>query len=285
MGITVLNFNILTASYNSEKTIKKTFIALNNQRYDKKKLKWLVLDGESKDKSINLVESFDTEIKKQIFSEKDEGLYFAYNKGINLSKNNEGTIINFLDSDNEYANENVLSEVSEIFKKFNVDVVFSDLIYTNNEGKIIRHWSSKPDKKYSSKYNEIYFYNNFKLKDYFFGWSIPLPTIFIKSNFLQKVGPFDTKYSIASDYDWSLRMSFFKDIKVAYIPKVFVKMKLGGVSNKISNLIKIKQQDFKVIQNFYNNEKFNYLSIFSFVTLLLKNVRKIPQFFIKKNNL
>ena len=59
-------------------------------------------------------------------------------------------------------------------------------------------------------------------------------------------------------------------------------MKLGGVSNKISNLIKIKQQDFKIIQNFYNNEKFNYLSIFSFVTLLLKNVRKIPQFFIKK---
>ena len=280
-----MNFNILTASYNSDKTIEKTFISLNNQKYNKKKIQWLVLDGESEDKSINLVENFNTEMKKKIFSEKDEGLYFAYNKGINLSKNNEDTIINFLDSDNEYANENVLSEVSEIFKKFNVDVVFSDLIYTNNKGKIIRHWSSKPDKKYSSKYDNIYLYNNFRLKDYFFGWSMPLPTIFIKSDFLRKVELFDTNYSIASDYDWSLRMSFDKDIKVAYIPKVFVKMKLGGVSNRISNLIKIKKEDFKIIQSFYNHKKFNYLSIFSFVTLLLKNIRKLPQFFIKKNNL
>ena len=280
-----MNFNILTASYNSDKTIEKTFISLNNQKYNKKKIQWLVLDGESEDKSIDLVENFNTEMKKKIFSEKDEGLYFAYNKGINLSKNNEDTIINFLDSDNEYANENVLSEVSEIFKKFNVDVVFSDLIYTNNKGKIIRHWSSKPDKKYNSKYDNIYLYNNFRLKDYFFGWSMPLPTIFIKSNFLRKVELFDTNYSIASDYDWSLRMSFDKDIKVAYIPKVFVKMKLGGVSNRISNLIKIKKEDFKIIQSFYNHKKFNYLSMFSFVTLLLKNIRKLPQFFIKKNNL
>ena len=280
-----MNFNILTASYNSDKTIEKTFISLNNQKYNKKKIQWLVLDGESEDKSINLVENFNTEMKKKIFSEKDEGLYFAYNKGINLSKNNEDTIINFLDSDNEYANENVLSEVSEIFKKFNVDVVFSDLIYTNNKGKIIRHWSSKPDKKYSSKYDNIYLYNNFRLKDYFFGWPMPLPTIFIKSDFLRKVELFDTNYSIASDYDWSLRMSFDKDIKVAYIPKVFVKMKLGGISNRISNLIKIKKEDFKIIQSFYNHKKFNYLSIFSFVTLLLKNIRKLPQFFIKKNNL
>lgn len=285
MGITVLNFNILTASYNSEETIQKTFISLNNQRYDKKKLKWLVLDGKSEDESINLVQNFDTKITKQVFSEKDEGLYFAYNKGISLSKNNEATIINFLDSDNEYANENVLSEVSEIFKKFNVDVVFSDLIYTNSKGKIIRYWSSKPDKKHNSKYENIYLYNNFRLKDYFFGWSMPLPTIFIKSDFLRKVGPFNTKYSIASDYDWSLRMSFDKDIKVAYVPKVFVKMKLGGVSNKISNLIKIKKEDFKIIQSFYNHEKFNYLSMFSFVTLLLKNIRKLPQFFIKRDNL
>ena len=276
-----MNFNILTASYNSDKTIEKTFISLNNQKYNKKKIQWLVLDGESEDKSINLVENFNTEMKKKIFSEKDEGLYFAYNKGINLSKNNEDTIINFLDSDNEYANENVLSEVSEIFKKFNVDVVFSDLIYTNNKGKIIRHWSSKPDKKYISKYDNIYLYNNFRLKDYFFGWSMPLPTIFIKSDFLRKVELFDTNYSIASDYDWSLRMSFDKDIKVAYIPKVFVKMKLGGVSNRISNLIKIKKEDFKIIQSFYNHKKFNYLSMFSFVTLLLKNIRKLPQFFIK----
>ena len=276
-----MNFNILTASYNSDKTIEKTFISLNNQKYNKKKIQWLVLDGESEDKSINLVENFNTEMKKKIFSEKDEGLYFAYNKGINLSKNNEDTIINFLDSDNEYANENVLSEVSEIFKKFNVDVVFSDLIYTNNKGKIIRHWSSKPDKKYSSKYDNIYLYNNFRLKDYFFGWSMPLPTIFIKSDFLRKVELFDTNYSIASDYDWSLRMSFDKDIKVAYIPKVFVKMKLGGISNRISNLIKIKKEDFKIIQSFYNHKKFNYLSMFSFVTLLLKNIRKLPQFFIK----
>ncbi len=276
-----MNFYIITASYNSEKTILNCFNSLNNQKYFKQKLHWHVIDGDSKDDTVSIVNNINTEIKKEIISESDEGLYFAYNKGINFAKDNKNTIINFLDSDNEYYSDNVFNEVSEIFEKNNVDVVFTDLVYVNKNDKAVRFWNSKLYRNLTKKKDGIFFYDNLNLFDHFFGWSIPLPTIFVKSDFLNKNGQFNTNYSICADYDWSLRMTTNQHFKAAYIPKVFIKMKLGGVSNKFSNLIKIKQQDLKIIFNFYKSKNI-FLAIFcSIFTLIFKNIRKLPQFFVK----
>ena len=276
-----MNFNIITTSYNSEKTINDCFSSLNNQIYDKNNINWLLIDGASKDNTVNLIKEFKSEINKKIISESDEGLYYAYNKGINKITDKKNSVVNFLDSDNEYFSNDILNKVSEVFETYDVDVVFTDLIYIGKNNKTLRFWNSKPDIKCSKKENDIYFYYNLNSFDHFLGWSMPLPAIFLKIETLNKCGFFDTKYKICSDYDWSLRLSLIKNIKAAYIPKVSVRMRAGGVSNRFSNLLKIKIEDLKIIFNFYRKKNFVLAIFFCFFTLIFKNFRKISQFFFK----
>lgn len=276
-----MNFNIITTSFNSEKTINDCFSSLNNQNYNKNNINWFLIDGSSKDNTVNLIKKFKSEIKKKIISEDDQGLYFAYNKGINQISDKENSVVNFLDSDNEYYSNDILKKVSEVFKNYDVDLVFTDLVYVGKNNKILRFWKSKPDIKFSKKERDIYFYNNFNSFDHFLGWSIPLPTIFLKTETLNKCGFFDTKYKICSDYHWTLRLSLIKNIKAAYIPIVSVRMRVGGVSNRFSNLFKIKIEDLKIIFKFYRKINFVLAIFFCFFTLIFKNLRKISQFFFK----
>ncbi len=276
-----MNFNIITASFNSQETILDCLSSLNNQKYDKQKIKWFLIDGASKDNTLKLINGYKSDIQKKIISENDQGLFYAYNKGINQILEKQSSILNFLDSDNNYFSENIIEEISRIFDEFDVDVVFTDLIYVDKNDKVVRYWKSKPDMKICKEEKGIFFYDKINFFDHFFGWSMPLPTIFLKSSTLNKCGYFDTRYKICSDYDWSLRLSLIKNLKIAYLPKVSVKMRLGGVSNRFGNLIKIKVEDLKIIFRFYRKKNFFLAILFSFFTLVFKNLRKLSQFFLK----
>ena len=236
-------FEIITATYNSGKTIEECELSIKNQKIEN--LIWLVVDGKSTDDTIKLLDksTLNKEGVLEIIYEKDEGLYYAYNKGATLLAEDNNKVVNFLDSDNEYFDENVCKSVLNIFNNYDVDIVFSDLAYVDKFNKIIRYWQSIPNKQPNKIENNVFFYNQFNVDDLLFGWSMPLPAIFIKKDILKKVGLFNTDYKICSDYDWTLRASLLKNIKIAYIPKIFVKMKFGGVSNKYSNLLKIKMED------------------------------------------
>ena len=274
-------FEIITTTFNSEKTIEECEETIRNQQF--KDVMWIVIDGKSTDRTIQLLEK--SSLNKNLISEKDRGLYYAYNKGITILNNDENRIINFLDSDNKYSNNEVLNKVSEIFNNYDVDVVICDLVYINKFNKIIRYWKSLPDKKPFKIHNEIFFYKDFILKDFLYGWSMALPTIFIRANVLKENGLFDTNYKICSDYEWTLRASMIKNIKMAYFPEVCVSMRIGGVSNKISNLLKIKIEDFKIIFNFYKKYNAKFIFLRSIITLFFKNLRKVSQFFIKPKRL
>ncbi len=78
-----LKISIITIVYNREKTIKDTINSVLNQTY--KNIEYIIIDGKSTDSTLNIVNSYKDKISK-IISEKDDGLYDALNKGINLSK-------------------------------------------------------------------------------------------------------------------------------------------------------------------------------------------------------
>ena len=80
---------------------------------------------------------------------------------------------------------------------------------------------------------------------------------------------FNTQYRIAADYDLILR--FFGEGKLfsAYIPKVLVRMRNGGVSNKsIKTIIKKSLEDISVLRR----NKIGGLLI-----LISKNLFKLKQ--------
>jgi glycosyltransferase len=102
----------------------------------------------------------------------------------------------------------------------------------------------------------------------------PHPTVFLRRDFL-KLDPFNQNFKISADYDFILNLLLNKKIKVAYLPQVLIKMRVGGISNRsIQMIIQKSREDLKII-NFHNLKGAR--------TLAMKNLRKIPQFFFKKD--
>ena len=103
----------------------------------------------------------------------------------------------------------------------------------------------------------------------------PHPTFFVRKWVYERYGLFNLDFPIAADYEIMLRFLERHKIKSCYIPKVVVKMRTGGKSNKsLVNIIKANIQCYKAW-------KANNLSINPLV-FLIKPASKIFQFSIFK---
>ena len=111
-----MKISIITATYNSEKTLKDTLESVLKQTYTD--YEHIIIDGLSKDSTMEIVKEYEPKYngKLRYISEKDSGIYDAMNKGIKMA---EGEVIGLLNSDDIYAHENVLKEIAECFEKEN----------------------------------------------------------------------------------------------------------------------------------------------------------------------
>jgi len=240
---------IITCTYNSEDTISDCINSVKNQTY--KNIEHLIIDGLSNDSTIEIIKKLNP--KCRIFSEKDKGIYDAFNKGIS---NARGDIIGFLHSDDLFNSKNCLKLICDSFVN-NIDGVYGNLNYISkaNTDKIIRKWTSR----------------DFNLSLLKFGWMPAHPTLFLNKNVYKKHGFFNLKYSVSADYDFMLRILKDNDLSYSFVPKVITKMRVGGNSNRsISNLIRKTKEDYSIIKS---------NKIGGLFTLFMKNFSKISQFF------
>ena len=220
----MLKITIITVVKDSHSTIEECIKCVNEQTY--KVIEHIIIDGGSKDGTLEIVHK----IKKRngiIITEPDEGMYDAVNKGISLA---EGDIIGILNSDDFYANDKVLKKVCRVLQRYKVDSCYADLVYVDhkNKDKIIRHWKS-------GKFNN---------KKFHWGWMPPHPTFFVRRRIYEKYGKFNLELGTAADYELMLRFLVKHNISTAYLPKVLVKMRTGGVSNvSLRNRLKANYND------------------------------------------
>ena len=244
--------SIITAVYNNKEFIEDAINSVLTQSYPN--IEYVVIDGGSTDGTLDIIKKYDKKISKWI-SEPDSGIYDALNKGIKLST---GDIIGFLHSDDIFADYNVIEKIAGKFNLANVDAVYSDLVYVSksNTNKIIRCWKT----------------GKFLEKSLKFGWMPPHPTLFVRRSLYETHGLFDIGLKIASDYDMTLRLLKNNSGSIVYLNEVLVKMRLGGRSNKsLKNILRKSSEDYKALKK--NNFSFPAF------TLLLKNIRKLKQFF------
>ena len=203
-----------------------------------------MIDGASTDNTMSILKKNQSHSTKLI-SEPDRGIYDAMNKGINLA---DGEIIGFLNSDDFYANNEVLSKVSGIFKSNPLlDACYSDLIYV--------------DKLTTSKTIRYYKSCSFIPGLFSKGWCPPHPTFFVRRSVFKKYGNFDLNFKIASDVDLMMRFLEVNKIRSLYIPEVWVKMRMGGITNK--SLKNILLQNLEIINSIKKNGlNINFLSFF-----------------------
>lgn len=219
-----MKVSIITISFNAEETISDTIQSVLSQDYSN--IEYIVVDGASKDKTVEIIKSFGNKIH-QFISESDKGIYDAMNKGISLAT---GDVIGILNADDIYADEKVISDVVKKIQENNSDSLYADLVYVKREdtNQITRFWKSGEYEK-----------GNFRK-----GWMPPHPTFFVKREVYEKFGNFNLKLKSAADYEIMLRFLHKNEISVAYLPRVITKMRVGGQSNfSLKNRIKANKED------------------------------------------
>lgn len=247
--------SIITVVLNNQKFIETCINSVISQLY--KNFEYIIVDGGSTDATLDIIKGYAGKISKLV-SEKDDGIYDAMNKGIKLAS---GDIIGFLNSDDMYANSLVLDSMVKAIKENRSDSCYGDLVYVDRKdtGKVIRYWKSRKHKK-----------NLFRR-----GWMPAQPTFFAKKDVYERYGYFNTKLSISADYELMVRFIERYGISTSYIPEVLVKMRMGGSSNKNpKNIIRKSIEDYRA-------RKINCVKG-GVGTIILKNISKIPQFFLKR---
>ena len=242
-----MKVSIITGTYNSEATVKDTLVSVQKQSYAN--IEHIIIDGASQDNTLDVVKK--TGHCGPIISERDNGIYDAMNKGIEMAS---GEIIGILNSDDFYTAENVIEKVVETFKTSGCDAVYGDLDYVdaNNPKKILRKWIA-------GGYDLALFYN---------GWMPPHPTFFVKKDVYDRLGKFNTTLKSSADYELLLRFLFINKLNVVYIPGVMVHMRAGGQSNSsLRNRLRAHKEDYMAWKLNGINPKW--------FTLALKPMRKI----------
>ena len=132
--------SIVTVCFNSADTIRDTLSSVARQQ--NADFEHVVVDGASSDDTLEIVREFTPQVARLI-SEPDRGLYDAMNKGMAAAT---GDIIGYLNSDDVYADSDVLQKVARVFADGNVDACYGDLVYVQQDdmSRMVRNWRSRP---------------------------------------------------------------------------------------------------------------------------------------------
>ena len=125
-----MKVSIITVCYNSAATIKDTIDSVVAQNYQD--IEYIIIDGKSTDRTIEIINSYSSKVLK-CFSEPDNGLYDAINKGIKVAT---GEIVGLVHADDVLASKDVISKVVDVYIFGNFKLIRTAAI-ENREVKVI----------------------------------------------------------------------------------------------------------------------------------------------------
>ncbi len=235
-----MKVSVITVTFNSDKYLEETILSIKNQDY--KNVEYIIIDGGSTDNTMKIIDSYSDFITK-VISEKDNGIYDAMNKGLKYST---GDIIGFLNSDDVFFDNKVLTKIVSCFSN-EIDCVFGDVLIVDEykTDSVIRNYSSK----------------NFSVSQFQYGHMPPHPSFYGTKLLYQKVGNFKIDYRISADYDYLLRSLLVNRARFKYLNFTSVRMRSGGISSSLFNKIILNNEIYRSCKE--NNVSTNYLKIYS----------------------
>ena len=222
-----MKVSIITVTYNNAATLADTIESVYQQTYQD--IEYWIIDGASNDSTLDIIHENVERFQGRLhyISEPDKGIFDAMNKGIERC---HGDIIGTLNADDYFTSDNIIEEVVKTFSKTDVDVVYGDIhfIHADSPDKTVRYYSSA-------------LFRPFWLR---FGFMPAHPSLYVRREVYQEVGPYSLDFTIASDFDMMIRIFRSRKSRYAYLRKDFVTMRTGGVSTRDfhSRLVIAKEQ-------------------------------------------
>ncbi len=197
--------SIITVVYNGEKHLEETILSVINQSYNN--IEYIIIDGGSTDATLEIIRQYEYAIDYWV-SEKDEGIYDAWNKAVSLS---QGEWISFLGADDVYMLGALKSYVEWIDKLKEVNYISSKVNLIAREKRVRtvgEKWNWVRFKKYMTVAHVGSLHHRSLFCDY---------------------GLYDLSLKVIADYEFLLRIG--SNLKAEFLNKVTANMRVGGVSD------------------------------------------------------
>ncbi len=201
--------SMITVSFNSEETIKRTIQSVLDQTYEN--VEYIIVDGASTDSTMDIVRSFEASFDGRLkyISEPDKGMYNAMNKGIKMAT---GDVIGIINSDDWYEKDaaRVIADAYESMEDKEPAVFCA-----------VTHSFAGNDLRDSSYLDPT------KLRSQ--GMSSH-PSCFVTRDAYDILGGFDEKYRYVGDYDLMMRAYEKYGIRFIKVDHHVSNYVLGGAS-------------------------------------------------------
>ena len=200
--------SIITVVLNDEKNIENTIRSVIDQEH--KNIQYILVDGGSTDLTLEIIKKYKDFISVLV-TEKDQGIYDAFNKGLKLAK---GDLIGFVNSGDTLTKKSLKYLCSYYNKYESADFFF---------GAVKKHWGV------------LHGYKRWKI---FYTWgfySSHSTGFFIKRQAAKILGEYNLKYKYSADYDYFYRMIVHHKMKGVSSKKneLFGIFQRGGYSSKV----------------------------------------------------
>ncbi len=225
--------SIITASYNSEKTLEDTINSIVNQTY--KNIEYIIIDGDSSDNTLGIIKNSETKFEKSRIkfswiSESDTGIYNAWNKAL---KKINGEWVVFIGGD-DYFKSNIIFEemipyLNESEQK-ECSYVYGKIEHVNANEEVIevagKPWSLQK-------------------KRFIYTMNLGHSGCFHHKSLFKKHGNFNDSFKIAGDYEFLLREFKNPDNNAFFVEKILITMREGGISASLKNRLTIVKENYK----------------------------------------
>lgn len=219
-----VSFSIVTVARNAAAHIARCLESVAEQGYAH--AEHVVIDGASTDGTPAIVRAHASRLGALV-SEPDGGIYDAMNKGIRLAKND---YLLFLGADDHLIDRRVLSDAAAyIGGEGEPDFVYGDLEVRDVVGGRSIFRPPPPE----------------GVLDLMICGCLPHQATFAHKRLFERVGGFDTRYKVQSDYDWFLRVLGADGVSKRYFPRVISSFAMGGASSRLRQ----GQEETYAIQN------------------------------------
>jgi glycosyltransferase involved in cell wall biosynthesis len=248
--------SIIIATFNASSSLERTLESIACQKCNNWEV--LIMDGNSTDNTKDIVDLFSSKLSISWFSEMDDGIYDAMNKGIKRAK---GEWIYFMGADDVLNDKDVLTNI--FAEAIYENIVYGDIIWLPSNIKEEGKWSHRK----------------------FLNQNINHQRIFYQSSLFSEYGDFDTRYKVAADHELNIRFFCNPKIKWKYVPVLVGNYHAYGFSANKTDEVFWDNWESIVLKNFSaylpKKEIYSSLSWYCWYSIQQKKYRKAFKLFCK----
>jgi len=202
---------IVTPSFNQASYVEETIQSVLKQTYPY--VEYIIVDGGSEDGSLEIIKKYAPKLAHWV-SEKDRGQTDAINKGFALAK---GEVLAWLNSDDTLLPNAVEDAVEYLSTHPQTGLVYGDTNYIDEKSKVIGRFPAAQTDLTRLRRGYVH---------------IPQQASFFHKSIWDQVGPLDTDFFFAMDYDLWVRFARVSELK--YIPRIWANFRLHSDTKTIT---------------------------------------------------